>query len=53
MAIDRRRIELIVNNRAYDTAKAAAKLGFRPQVGLDRRLARTAAWYRAQGLIAA
>jgi hypothetical protein len=30
MAIDRRRIELIVNNRACDTAEAAAKLGVRP-----------------------
>ena len=51
--IYRRRIEFFVNNRAYDTTKAATLLGFRAQVSLDDGLARTAAWYRAQGLIAA
>jgi dihydroflavonol-4-reductase len=51
--IYRRRIEFFVNNRAYDTAKATDRLGFRPQVGLEEGLTRTAAWYRAQGLIAA
>lgn len=50
--IYRRRIEFFVNNRAYDTAKARAKLGFLPKVGLDEGLARTAAWYRQEGFIA-
>ena len=50
--IYRRRIEFFVNNRAYDTTKAATRLGFRSQVPLDDGLARTAAWYREQGLIA-
>ena len=51
--IYRRRIEFFVNNRAYDTTKATTQLGFRPQVSLDEGLTRTAAWYRAQGLITA
>jgi dihydroflavonol-4-reductase len=51
--IYRRRIEFFVNNRSYDTAKAAARLGFTPKVSLDDGLARTASWYREQGLIAA
>lgn len=50
--IYRRRIEFFVNNRAYNTTKAATQLGFRSQVPLDEGLTRTAAWYREQGLIA-
>jgi nucleoside-diphosphate-sugar epimerase len=48
----RRRIEFFVNNRDYDIGKAERRLGYRPQVSLDEGLARTAAWYRAQGLLA-
>jgi nucleoside-diphosphate-sugar epimerase len=51
--IYRRRIEFFVNNRSYDTAKAATRLGFAPKVSLDDGLARTASWYRERGLIAA
>lgn len=50
--IYRRRIEFFVNNRAYDTGKAERGLGYRPAVSLDEGLARTAAWYRAQGFLA-
>jgi nucleoside-diphosphate-sugar epimerase len=50
--IYRRRIEFFVNNRAYDTAKARSMLGFVPRVPLDEGLARTAAWYRQEGVIA-
>ena len=50
--IYRRRIEFFVNNRSYDTAKATARLGFTPKISLDDGLARTASWYREQGLIA-
>ena len=49
--IYRRRIEFFVNNRAYDTAKATSRLGFRPAVGLDEGLAGTAAWYRDCGYL--
>ena len=48
----RRRIEFFVNNRAYDTTKARTRLGFTPGVSLSDGLARTLAWYRAQGLLA-
>lgn len=51
--IYRRRIEFFVNNRAYDIGKAERRLGYRPAVSLDEGLARTAAWYRAQGFLAA
>jgi dihydroflavonol-4-reductase len=50
--IYRRRVEFFVNNRAYDIGKAERRLGYRPQVSLEEGLARTAAWYRAQGLLA-
>lgn len=49
--IYRRRIEFFVNNRAYDIGKAERRLGYRPAVNLDEGLARTAAWYRAQGYL--
>jgi dihydroflavonol-4-reductase len=50
--IYRRRIEFFVNNRAYDTANARARLGFVPKVSLDEGLARTLAWYHQQSLVA-
>jgi nucleoside-diphosphate-sugar epimerase len=37
----------------YPTAKAAASLGWRPQVGLEDGLAGSVAWLRASGLIPA
>lgn len=49
--IYRRRIEFFVNNRAYDIGKAERLLGYCPAVNLEEGLARTAAWYRAQGFL--
>lgn len=49
--IYRRRVDFFINNRSYDTAKAQARLGYRPQVGVERGLAQTAEWYRAQKLL--
>ena len=52
--IYRRRIEFFVNNRAYDTTKAATRLGFRAQGSAwTTAWPARSAWYRAQGLIAA
>lgn len=46
-----RRVEFFRKHRAFDISKAKRMLGYRPQVGLAEGVARTAAWYREQGLI--
>ena len=46
-----RRVEFFVMSRAFRTDKARRLLGYVPQVGAPEGLARTAAWYRSQGLI--
>lgn len=46
-----RRVEFFAHDRAFDFSKARALLGYEPRVDLEEGLARTAAWYRAQGLI--
>jgi nucleoside-diphosphate-sugar epimerase len=47
--LHRRRLDFFVKNRAFDTTRARAELGFIPQVGLMEGLRRTFEWYRAQG----
>jgi nucleoside-diphosphate-sugar epimerase len=47
----RRRVDFYTKSRAFDTARARAELGFSPRVDLDEGIRRTAAWYRAQGLL--
>lgn len=47
-----RRVEFFTKDRAFDIAKAKRVLGFRPRVAEPEGLARTAAWYREQGLLA-
>lgn len=49
--LHRRRCEFFIKERAFSNAKAKRLLGFEPQVSLAEGLARTAAWYRAQGLL--
>jgi nucleoside-diphosphate-sugar epimerase len=47
--LHRRRVDFWTKNRAFTIAKAERVLGYRPQMGLDAGIARTAAWYRDAG----
>lgn len=49
--LHRRRCEFFMKARAFSNAKARRLLGFRPQVALAEGIARTADWYRAEGLL--
>lgn len=46
-----RRVQFFVKDRAFDISKAKRVLGYRPKVGLEEGLSRTADWYRAEGLL--
>ena len=46
-----RRVEFFYKDRAFSIEKARRLLGYKPRVSLGEGLARTAAWYREQGLI--
>ena len=46
-----RRVEFFSKDRAFSIDKAKRLLGYAPKVDLREGLARTAAWYREQGLI--
>lgn len=46
-----RRVEFFSKDRAFDISKARRMLGYEPEVDLDEGLARTAEWYRKQGLL--
>ena len=47
----RRRVDFFTHERWFDVSKAQRVLGFTAEVGLDEGLRRTAAWYRAEGLL--
>lgn len=47
----RRRVEFYTKSRAFDTTRARTELKYAPAVPLRVGIARTAAWYRAQGLL--
>jgi nucleoside-diphosphate-sugar epimerase len=47
----RRRVDWFRQNRAFDIGRARRELGYRPAVGLDQGLARTAEWYRREGYL--
>ena len=47
----RRRVDFYTKSRAFDTSRARTELGFAPRVDLEEGIARTAAWYREQGLL--
>lgn len=49
--IYRRRVDFFIKDRAFDITKARTRLGYTPRVDLKTGLARTAQWYREQGLI--
>lgn len=46
-----RRVEFFELDRAFSTEKARRLLGYDPKINLDEGLARTAAWYKQQGLL--
>jgi nucleoside-diphosphate-sugar epimerase len=46
-----RRTEFFALDRAFDISKARSVLGYQPSVSLEEGLARTAEWYRAEGLL--
>lgn len=46
-----RRVEFFELDRAFSTDKAQELLGYKPKVGLKEGVARTAEWYRQEGLI--
>lgn len=46
-----RRVDWYRQNRAFDITAAKRDLGYRPAIGLDEGLRRTAAWYREQGYL--
>jgi nucleoside-diphosphate-sugar epimerase len=46
-----RRVEFFSKDRAVDITKARRVLGFAPKVSVQEGVVRTAAWYRAQGLL--
>ena len=47
----RRRVDFYTKSRAFDTARARTELGFAPAIDLTEGIRRTAAWYRARGLL--
>jgi nucleoside-diphosphate-sugar epimerase len=49
----RRRVDWFRQNRAFNIEKAKKELGYRPRIGLEEGLARTAEWYRQEGYIPA
>jgi nucleoside-diphosphate-sugar epimerase len=46
-----RRVDWYRQNRAFNIDRAKRDLGYRPKVGLDEGLRRTAEWYRQEGYL--
>jgi nucleoside-diphosphate-sugar epimerase len=46
-----RRVDWYRQNRAFDITKAKRELGYRPRIGLDEGLRRTAEWYKEEGYL--
>lgn len=47
----RRRVDFFIKDRAFDITRARREIGFQPKVDVPEGVARTAAWYREQGLL--
>ena len=48
-----RRVDWYRQNRAFRIEKAKRELGYRPAIGLEEGLRRTAEWYRREGYLKA
>ena len=46
-----RRVDWYRQNRAFEIAKAKRELGYKPSIGLDEGLRRTAVWYKSEGYL--
>jgi nucleoside-diphosphate-sugar epimerase len=46
-----RRVDWYRQNRAFNIEKAKRELGYRPRIGIDEGLRRTAEWYRQEGYL--
>jgi nucleoside-diphosphate-sugar epimerase len=46
-----RRVDWFRQNRAFDISRAKKDLGYKPTIGLDEGLRRTAEWYRQEGYL--
>lgn len=46
-----RRVDWYRQNRAFDISKAKREINYRPRIGIDEGLRRTAEWYLAEGYI--
>jgi nucleoside-diphosphate-sugar epimerase len=44
-------MDFFVKDRAFDIGKAKRLLGYRPRIDLRTGIARTAEWYKNQGLL--
>jgi dihydroflavonol-4-reductase len=49
--LHRRRVSFFTHHREFDISRARNLLGYAPQVSAAEGIARTAAWYRAQGIL--
>lgn len=49
--LHRRRVSFFTHHREFDISRARNLLGYAPQVSAAQGVARTAAWYKAQGLL--
>ncbi len=47
----RRRVDFYTKSRAFDITRAKTELGYAPKIDLREGIRRTAAWYRAQGML--
>ena len=47
----RRRVDFYRKSRAFSTTRARKELGYNPAVDLKSGIARTAAWYRSEGML--
>jgi len=46
-----RRVDWYRQNRAFDISKAKREINYRPRIGIDEGLRRTADWYKAEGYL--
>jgi len=49
--IYRRRVDFFIKDRAFDIGKARSMLGYQPRIDLRTGIARTAEWYKQQGML--